>query len=333
MANNVEHGLDSLWGSEGTADEKLDVLNKTSGKAYDGLLRIDMKKVKDSSVGYRLTVRLLPNITKDKTFGEYIIKKVSHYVDIKNEDDLSGYFDSPSNFTDESGKPLKCGLSSLFYSLDKSQNAVLKENAKCLNYNKKYFSYCLVLEDNNQPENVGKIMILSFGETLSEKILLEKKGENADEKKCNVYDLSEGKDFVIIAKNESKDPKQVDYATSYFKSSSSVSLYNEEKKSFKKVPLVDGKIDPKFRNTIVDFLLKRDYELESFAPKRLTDAQIEKIGRITNYLTGKTTTSAPKATNDDFDFEETVTKTEKVEKTETKKQAATKDDDDDFFNM
>ena len=38
------------------------------------------------------------------------------------------------------------------------------------NYSKKYYSYVLVVEDEQQPELVGKIMILQYGKTIKDKI-------------------------------------------------------------------------------------------------------------------------------------------------------------------
>lgn len=323
--------LDLLFNSGGLND-KLDFLNEKAAKNADGILRFDLEKVKDKKRGYKITLRLLPNLTKEKKLGESAIKKITHYVDVKNQKDLSGWFDSPKNFDEKA----QCPLSSLFFQMDQSNNAILKEKAKCLNYSKKYYSYCLVIEDEQQPELVGKIMILQYGKQIKDKIQAEHDGSITGEK-CNVFDLATGKDLILIAK-ETMGPNNKtvpEYNSSQFKGSvSSLPIYNEEKKSFKNVPTVENadgtiSVDPKFKSVIVDFLLKRDYELENFAPQPLTEAQQAKITEITNYLLGKSSNSFAAANNkpasNDFDFEEEVT-------TATPKAKATSSDDsDDFF--
>jgi hypothetical protein len=70
-----------------------------------------------------------------------------------------------------------------------SKNAILQEKAKCLKYSKKYYSYVLVLEDEQQPELVGKIMIFQYGKTIKDKILAEKNGEISGVS-CNVFEFS-----------------------------------------------------------------------------------------------------------------------------------------------
>lgn len=43
----------------------------------------------------------MPNLSKEGKLGQSAIEKISHYVDIKNEKELSGWFDSPKNFGDK----------------------------------------------------------------------------------------------------------------------------------------------------------------------------------------------------------------------------------------
>ena len=311
--------LDSLFNSGGLND-KQDFLNEKSAKNADGIYRIDLDKVKDKKRGWKSVIRLLPNLTKDGVLGQSAIEKITHYVDIKNNKDLSGYFDSPKNFEE------KCPLSDLFFQMENSKNAILMEKAKCLNYSKKYYSYCLVIEDEQQPELVGKIMILQYGKQIKDKILAEKNGDITGEQ-CTVFDLASGKDLVFIAKETTGPNGKIvpEYNSSAFKTNtSSLPIWNEDKRAFKNAPLVDGNIDPKFRKIITDFLMKRDFELENFAPQRLTEAQQAKISEITNYLLGKTSNSYSKvsASTSDFDYEEPTT-------APAAKVAST--DEDDFF--
>jgi hypothetical protein len=93
---------------------------------------------------------------------------------------------------------------------------------------------------------------------------------------------------------------------------------------------VNGKIDPRVQQTVVDFLLKRDFELEDFTAKKLTDEEHDKINQIIGFLTGKSSANFPQKTSkpssDDFDFEESFAV---VDAAPTK--AAGFQDDDDFF--
>jgi hypothetical protein len=62
-------------------------------------------------------------------------------------------------------------------------NAEFKEcnlnwQIKKLKYSKKFYSYVLVIEDEQQPELVGKIMIMQYGKQLKTKNLIWKKWWN-----------------------------------------------------------------------------------------------------------------------------------------------------------
>jgi hypothetical protein len=268
---------------------------------------------------------------KDGKVGQSAIEKITHYVDIKNAKELSGWFDSAKNFNE------KCPLTDLYYTMTNSKNAILQEKAKCLKYSKKYYSYVLVVEDEQQPELVGKVMIFQYGKTIKDKILAEKNGEISGVS-CNVFDLAAGKDFVMLVKEISTgDETYPDYKNSMFKPEvSSLPVYFEDKKAFKNVPTtsknVNGRdtlvVDPKAQSMVAEFLMKRDFELEDFAPKRLTEEQQAKINEIASYLTGKTSstnTTVSKPTSEDFDFDN-------IPSGGSKSKAAADVDEDDFFS-
>lgn len=292
--------LDDLF--SGNLDSKMEFLNEKKAVNADGIYRIDLSKAKDKKKGYKSVVRFLPNLTKDGKVGQAAIEKITHYVDIKNAKELSGWFDSAKNFNE------KCALTDLYYNMINSKNAILIEKAKCLKYSKKYYSYVLIIEDEQQPELVGKVMIFQYGKTIKDKILAEKNGEISGVS-CNIFDLSAGKDFVLSVKEiQTGEETYPDYKGSAFRDVSSLPIFFEGK-GFKNAPLVDGKIDPKVQSTIKDFLLKRDHELEEFSPKRLTDEQHAKVSEIISYLTGKSSSSFKKetvASSEDFDFEESI---------------------------
>ena len=318
--------LDDLF--NGGLDSKMDFLNEQKTTTNnDGIYRVDLSKIKDKKKGWRSVVRFLPNLTKEGKLGQTAIEKITHYVDIKSAKELSGWFDSPKNFNE------KCALTDLYYQMQNSKNAILIEKSKQLKYSKKYYSYVLVLEDEQQPELVGKIMIMQYGKTIKDKIMTEKNGEISGVP-CNVFDLSAGKDFVLIVKEiQTGDETYPDYKMSMFKSeTTSLPIYFKEKNAFKNAPLnAEGKVEASVQGKIKDFLLERDHDLEEYAPKKLTEEQQSKINEITNFLTGKASTSfaasktesAP--TSEDFSFDENFS---------TKSQAAsvTAEDEDDFFS-
>jgi hypothetical protein len=53
--------------------------------------------------------------------------------------------------------------------MQNSKNAILIDKSKQLKYSKKFYSYVLVIEDEQQPELVGKIMIMQYGKQLKTK--------------------------------------------------------------------------------------------------------------------------------------------------------------------
>ena len=313
--------LDDLF--NGGLDSKMDFLNEAKTTNNDGIYRVDLSKCKDKKKGWRSVVRFLPNLTQEGKIGQSAIEKITHYVDIKNQKELSGWFDSPKNFNE------KCPLTDLYYTMQNSKNAILIEKSKQLKYSKKYYSYVLVVEDDQQPELVGKILIFQYGKTIKDKISAEKNGEISGVP-CNVFDLSAGKDFVLVVKEiQTGDETYPDYKMSMFKpEATSLPIYFKDKAVFKNVPLEDGKIKPTAQAQVKEFLLERSNELEDFAPKHLTDEQQSKINEITNFLTGKASASYPsgntaKPASDDFEFEDSFTN--------NSSNATATEDEDDFF--
>ena len=313
---------DDLFG--GNLDDKMGFLNDSKKVNADGIYRIDLSKVKDKKIGYKSVLRFLPNLTKDGKLGEAAIEKITHYVDMKNNRDLAGWYDSPKNF----GQNQHCPLSSLYFTLSNSKRADLIEKAtNTLKFSKKYFSYVLVMEDDQQPETVGKIMVFQYGKTIKDKINSEKTGEITGEP-CNVFKLESGKDFSLIVKELSTgEVTYPDYRNSAFKPNiTSVSIFNENTNTFKRAPLDEnGKIQASAQETVRNFLMKREHELEDFAPKVLTTEQLSKISQISDYLTGKVTSNHSKPSSDDFDLGDLVTSTGSLT-------AAPSVEEDDFFN-
>jgi hypothetical protein len=311
----------------GSLDTKMDFLNEQKATNNDGIYRVDLSKSKDKKKGWRSVVRFLPNLTKDSKVGQSAIEKVTHYVDIKQPRELAGWFDSPKNFNE------KCPLTDLYYVMQNSKNAILIEKSKQLKYSKKYYSYVLVIEDEQQPELVGKILIFQYGKTIKDKIMAEKNGEISGVG-CNVFDLAAGKDFVLVVKEiQTGDETYPDYKMSMFKpETTSLPIYFKEKQAFKNAPLNEGKIEASVQGKIRDFLVDRDHDLEEFSPKKLSDEQQAKITEITNFLTGKASSSftnakaEAKPSSEDFEFDDNFSST-------PAKTTVTEDEDDFFADL
>jgi hypothetical protein len=303
MSNQMD-----LFGDLGNT---MEFLQDKPAVAKDGLYRVDMSKAKEGK--WRSVVRFLPNFTQNPEMmnqyggpiGPAAIEKITHYVNIKDIPELSGYYDSPKNFGD------KCALSDTYYSLRDSKNAMLQNNAKLLNYSKKYFSYVLVIEDQQQPELEGKVMVFQYGKTIKDKISQEVKGEITGTP-CNVFDLNNGKDFVLVVRElDTGDTKYPDYKSSQFQPQTSSLKIKTGSGELKNVPLDEnGKIQSDFQAKVKEFLLERDNELEDWAPKRHDEATQGKVSEIISYLTGKTTANAGSSSQpsaDDFSFDDAST--------------------------
>lgn len=323
MATNE---IDDLF--NGGLDAKMDFLNEQKQTNNDGIYRVDLSKCKDKKKGWRSVVRFLPNLTKDGKVGQSAIEKITHYVDIKNPKELSGWFDSPKNFNE------KCPLTDLYYTMQNSKNAILIEKSKQLKYSKKYYSYVLVVEDEQQPELVGKILIMQYGKTIKDKIQAERNGEISGVS-CNVFDLKSGKDFVLVVKEiQTGDETYPDYKMSMFKpETTSLPIYFKDKAAFKNAPLnADGQIDSSVQAKIKEFLIDREHDLEEFSAKKLTEEQQSKISEISNFLTGKSSGSfnqakaEAKPSSDDFDFDDNFS-------AKPAKAAATESEDDFFSDL
>ena len=322
-------GTDELF--DGSLDSKMDFLEDKQNSRDDGLYKVDMNKVKDKQKGWKSVIRFLPNLKKEGGLGQSAIPRERHFIQMEDDRELTGFYDSPRNFGE------KCPLTELYFNMKKSKNAILVEKADKLNYAKKYYSYIMVIEDEQQPELVGKIMVYEYGKTIRDKILSEKNGDVSGES-CNVFDLVNGKDFVILAKEVNTGERTYpSYEASNFRNISPIKIYSEKRGEFKTVPLDEnGKIDPKYKEKIINVLRDRDHELEEFEPKRLTEDDQEKITEISNILLGKASSSYKKKNNEasssDF-LQDDVSKEESKGSSELPFESQTEDEDeDDFFD-
>jgi len=296
----------------------------------DGIYRPSLNDAVDKREGYKATIRFLKNLKKDGTLGESAVEKHMHYVKLFNHKDLMGYYDCKKN-TDTN-----CPLCDTYWELFNSKNAADQEKAKLLKRSTKYYSYVQIIEDENNRDLEGKIMVFSYGFKLREKIKAQWKGE-VDGKKCNVFDPASGKDFRLIIKETSTpDGLQPNYDTSQFLQQEALKFkgkpipttYSEEHKK----PIVT---DPKIQKFLQDLLLKRDHDVEEYMAKGWEDATIDKVNKIIAIVNGEASftssaknsidgaakidsTSKKSVVDDNFSFGADEKETESV---------------DDFFNV
>ncbi len=267
-------------------DSGLSFLDKKENKTNDGILRLDPKKAKDQKKGLRVVLRLLPNFTKEGKLGQAAIEKFVHYVKLQNHPELNGYYDSMKNFNE------KCDLTNTFWELKNSKSVIDNEKAELISRTTKYYSYVQVLEHENEPELVGKIMIFPFGIKIKNKITEERTGEISGTQ-VNVYDLANGKDFICIVKEIGG---YANYDSSQFKSVASTIQIPSKDGSLKEVPATDlnGKkvIDPKFQDKIKEYLLGREVSLEDYSPVRWDDETRSKVNKIIAVLKNNPIVSA-----------------------------------------
>ena len=252
--------------------ETLDFLEKKAS-SLDGIFR---PKITDKKKGYIATIRFLPNLSKEGKVLPSAIEKHQHYVDFKNHPELVGYYDCMKNFTD------KCSFCTMYWKLRNSKNATDVEKAELISRNTKYYSYILVIEDEQNRELEGKILIYPYGYKIKEKIKDQKDGVSGDP--CNIFDLANGKSFKLIMKQLGEFPN---YDSSTFLEVSPIQILG------KKAPVtVDEKTgknkitDPRVKDKIMKFLMSRTVELEDHQPKEWSAEEKYKVDQILEILSG-----------------------------------------------
>lgn len=272
-----------LFDSIDAGSETLDFLEK-KGSSLDGIYR---PKITDKKKGYNSTIRFLPNLSKDGKVLQSAIEKHQHYADLKNNPELMGYYDCMKNFTD------KCDLCTMYWKLRNSKNAADVDKAELISRSTKYYSYILVIEDEQNRDLEGKIMIYPYGYKIKEKIKNEKDGKNPDKTPCNVFDLANGKDFNLVIKQLGDFPN---YDDSLFLKSSPIKI--QGKAAPVEVDAKTGKnkiTNPRVKEKITQFLLDRTVNLEDHVAKEWTAEDRYKVTQVIEFLLGNDITSAERS--------------------------------------
>lgn len=275
-------------------DESLNFL-ENKGSNLDGIFR---PKITDKTKGYKAKIRFLPNLTKEGKVGPAAIEKHQHYVDLKNHPELVGYYDCNKNFED------KCDICTMFWKLKNSKNATDVEKAELINRSTKYYSYILVMEDAQNKELEGKILIYPYGYKIKEKIKDQRDGLAGDP--CNVFDLANGKDFQLVIKQVGEFPN---YDSSSFLEVSPIKVMGkpapvtvDEKTGKNKIT------NAKVKEKITEFLTNRDVDLSDHMAKQWTSEDKLKVEQILGILAGNDLAmierKSAKSSNDDLSTKE-----------------------------
>ena len=309
MTTQNTNADDFLFGGSDANDTSLSVFDKVT-KNQDGIYRPNLKDAKDKKIGYRATLRFIMN-------SPVAIEKHQHYVDFKNEPGLAGYYDCDRNHRD------KCDLCTMYWKLFNSKNQADVEKAALIKRTTKYYSYVMIIEDEQHPELIGKIMIFPYGHTIKEKINSERNGEVSGVQ-CNIFRLDKGKDFRLIIKDKAGFQN---YDASTFLDSSPIKLYDEKTGTFKAAPLDENGLisNPKAQAKIKEFILSKTVELDDHKSVEWTEETRSKVGKILGILQGEDVFTAESSTRNAGTNTTTKTTTQKVDV-----EATTADD---FFDL
>lgn len=134
---------------------------------------------------YKSLIRFLPNVENPAKS-----KIHKYYVYLKDPSSGEGFSaDCPSTV----GK--KSILKDIFWKLKNSHSAADQELAKTFSRKEDYYSLIQIIQDKNNPELEGKIMIFKFGRKIND--MLEAQLQPEYGAPCNPFDLFEGKEFSL----------------------------------------------------------------------------------------------------------------------------------------
>jgi hypothetical protein len=134
---------------------------------------------------YKSLIRFLPNVvepSKSKIHKYYV-----YLTDPSSGDSFS--VDCPSTV----GK--KSVLKDIFWKLKNSHSAADQELSKSFSRKEDYYALVQIVQDKNNPDLEGKIMIFKFGKKLNDMLEAQLKPEYGEP--CNPFDLFSGKLFSI----------------------------------------------------------------------------------------------------------------------------------------
>lgn len=248
-------------------------------KGDDGLYRPSLDKILKGSKAYTSVIRILPNLQRDGKIGPTALEKHIHYADFKDMPELSGYYDCRKNF-----EPT-CELCNMFWALKKSKDAGQVAKAELISRNTKYYTYIYVVEDDQQLDLVGKVLVWQYGFKILGKIKAELEGK----RNCRVEDVSAGMDLELTIKDFGG---YTNYDDSKFLSKSPLAINGESLEIDRKT----GKIAASEHAKVIELLNSRTVELDSYKATPWTDEVQTKVNKIIAVLSGNYSASASDVT-------------------------------------
>ena len=264
IQNEVDpFALDGTKASEG--------LNDSNDRKGDGTLKISLD---DGKKGKReLTLRLVPHFKRDDdgivTVESTILKKEVHYVYDSGEGNdrkLLGIFDCQEEVL---GKK-QCPLCNAYWAFHNSKNVNEQNKKNQLSKSSKYYSYAVVVDDQQVPENKDKLVIYSFGYKIHQKIKTLKEGK----KNISVEDLVKGANLELILE---KNGTNNSYDSTYFDNQSPAVIDGVE------VELDDdGNPLKSEKRRVLEFLLERENELSDYKAKEWDETTSDRVDALIN---------------------------------------------------
>jgi len=261
--------------------------------------------------------------TKDKSGNAFAIIR---FLPNKNPDDLPMTQTFEHSFqnvgkwyiegcptTIKGGTCAVCENNSEYYAVSKEHG---KKNvaSKGRSRTKYFYSNILIIKDDACPDNVGKVMLLKYGEKVKEKIMEKLQPSFDGEEPVEVFDLFEGANFKLKIKTvKGVDGTYPDYSQCSFAEQTPVSEDEKELES----------------------ILNRLYDVNEFSdPKAFKSyddlkKRFEKVMGVTQTATVEETETETTETNEPVETENSVEVETKNEETESKTDS---DDTDDYFN-
>lgn len=277
---------------------------------------------KDGKGGvYEAVVRFIPYLKdKDKT----IVKK--HEVYLEHPDGKSKSVYSYRSI----GKADECPIVRAYFDLkkqfDKTKDASIEAKMKKLVQREKWWVLVQILEDNNKPENVGKIMVWNIGNTLINKIQ-EEMNTNGSKKGRNVFDIFKGR-LMNVKVGTKKDYPNYDLCSFERADEFNFPVYiGEGGKELEVTP-----DNAKQTKLYADFLLANSPDMTLFEFKEWDEETSKFVNDCIqaffgNYSSSGTIRSSVTITDDeDDDF------SPKPAATQKKKQAVIVDDEEELIN-
>lgn len=171
--------LGALYGGKAT---ELSDTNQSQGK--DQFFKPNPRRQK--SKHYKAVVKFLHN-TRD--ISNSIVWKYTCYV--RDNANRGRYIDSPKTIGQD------CKINETYWKFKNSPNALDQKLAERFSRSQQYYSLIQVIEDEQEPENVGKILIWKYGKKIYDKITAEETPQMKGVEAISPFNPVDGRLFLV----------------------------------------------------------------------------------------------------------------------------------------